>query len=259
MSSWIIKQNSKKKIYINKIVTNESKIITNENYVQPIEVIDNSFIESSLDINKIIEESELVDIDFLEIGTSNFDTLLHKADPSEIGISVEPIKYYLDSMPDRSNVLKANVAITSNRESDTISIYYIKESELIKNNLPWWLKGCNKINDYHPLHIEGNFKNYVTIEEVSLINIDEFLQKYKIRGIKYLKIDTEGHDAIILNGLFDYLLSMPKKSKEYYPKEILFESNANIDKDVIDRLIERSIILGYKLISRNEDTHLILE
>ncbi len=127
------------------------------------------------------------------------------------------------------------------------------------NKLDVWLKGCNRINEYHPLHIKFNLQRFVKIETVKMMNIDEFLIQYHIRGIKYLKIDTEGHDAIILNGLFDYLEQEPRKPIQYYPNKILFESNSNIPEIVIDKLIERSIKLGYMLESRGDDTKLILK
>ncbi len=196
-----------------------------------------------------------MDIDFLEIGTSNFDTIIETADDNVIGISVEPIKSYLDALPDRKNVKKICTAITANRTSDSINIYYIPESTIIEKKLYSWLKGCNRINEYHPLHIRRNLKKYVKIEPVRLINIDEFLIEHNIRSIGYLKIDTEGHDAIILNGLFDYL---EDKSKEYFPKKILFESNSNIPTIIVDKLIERIITFGYNLVSRGEDTLLVL-
>ena len=196
-----------------------------------------------------------MDIDFLEIGTSNFETLIEKANNNTVGFSVEPIKHYINTLPNRKMVTKVNTAITANRTTDSINIYYIPENIVDKYKLGWWIKGCNSVNNYHPLHIKGNLQKYVVIERVPLINIDEFLIKYNIKSIKYLKIDTEGHDAIILNGMFDYLQN---KTIEYFPKKILFESNSNIPSNIIDKLIERAISFGYKLVSRNENTLLTL-
>ena len=34
--------------------------------------------------------------DFLEIGTSDFDTEIEKSDNTRVGMSIEPIKYYLE-------------------------------------------------------------------------------------------------------------------------------------------------------------------
>ena len=45
--------------------------------------------------------------DFIEIGTSDFDTLIEDASESTRGISIEPIKYYLDRLPNKENVIDA--------------------------------------------------------------------------------------------------------------------------------------------------------
>jgi hypothetical protein len=217
-------------------------------------------IEDAIDILQLLEDSDEIDVDFIEIGTSNFDTLLQTAKPNEIGISVEPILHYLTSLPDKKNVLKVNTAITSNRTADSIDIYYIPEDVIDTNGIDYWFKGCNSVNSYHPLHIRYNLQKFVRINKSKLVNIEDFLREYRVRGIKYLKIDTEGHDIVILNGLFDYLESEPKKSKKYYPKKILFESNFITPKEKVDAIIERSRVFGYKLVSRdNSDTRLELE
>jgi len=191
-----------------------------------------------------------MDIDFLEIGTSNFDTLIQTCDDSETGISVDAIKYYLDCLPNKPNVQKIHTAITSDRTSDSIDIYYIPEDVIISNNLWSWFKGCNKVGDFHPLHKSHNITHLVKIEKVHLINIDEFLVENNVRKIKYLKIDTEGHDCVILNGLFKYLET---KSKEYYPDKIIFESNSNISEQDIANTIYHAIDAGYTLVSSGPD------
>lgn len=197
-----------------------------------------------------------MDIDFLEIGTSNFDTLIQTCDDSQIGISVDAIQYYLDCLPTKPNVKKIHNAISSNRASDSIKIYYIPEDIIQSNNLYSWFKGCNSIGDYHFQHKNHGVTHLVKIEDVPLINIDEFLIQNNIRKIKYLKIDTEGHDCVILNGLFKYLET---KDVCYYPDQILFESNSLTRSDIVDRTIEYALRIGYKIAYRNEaDTMLVL-
>jgi hypothetical protein len=173
-----------------------------------------------------------IDIDFLEIGTSDVDSIIQTCDDNSIGFSVEPLKYYLDKLPNKENVKKINKAITGDKNhKGKIKIYYIPFDTIIKENLPLYLRGCNKVEDYHPLHINLNIQHLVKIENVKLINIGDFLIENNIRGIKYLKIDTEGYDFNILKGLYDYLCNL---SPTYYPLEILFETNTNGDKYIND-------------------------
>ena len=42
--------------------------------------------------------------DFVEIGTSDFDTLIAAADQNTIGLSIEPIREYLDRLPSKNFV-----------------------------------------------------------------------------------------------------------------------------------------------------------
>jgi len=191
--------------------------------------------------------------DFIEIGTSNYETIISSAGDSTVGLSVEPIKHYLDQLPNKPNIIKVNAAITSDRKSDSVDLYYIPEDVIHQMGWPEWLKGCNSINDYHNLHY--GLLEYVKIDKVPLLNISELLQTYNVLSIKYLKIDTEGHDCIILNGLFDYLIG---KSKQYYPLKIEFESNATTSKHQVDSTIDRALRFGYSVIFRGHDTTLEL-
>ena len=192
---------------------------------------------------------QLMDLDFLEIGTSNFDTLIQSSQ-NEVGMSVEPIAHYLNDLPNRPNVIKVNAAITSNKVSDTIDVYYVPEDVIVANNLIYWLKGCNSIGNYHYQHERLNIKEFVKIDKVPLMNIDELLIQYNIRKIRYLKIDTEGHDCVILKGLFEYLKT---KTVEYYPNKILFETNILTASDIINATIEVALSFGYTIEKRDSD------
>jgi len=44
--------------------------------------------------------------DFVEIGTSDFDTLIETATDATRGLSIEPVRYYLDRLPERAGVKK---------------------------------------------------------------------------------------------------------------------------------------------------------
>jgi hypothetical protein len=201
-------------------------------------------------INKSFENmNHLINYDFIEIGTSNFDTLIQSENNNLKGISVEPVKYYLDSLPSKENVLKLNLAISN--INSIIDIYYIKEDDIIKYNLPSWFKGCNSINDYHPLHKKHNLTHLCKIDKVKVIPTFELFYTNKVKSLNYLKIDTEGHDCIILENLYFYLNSLPTY---FYPKKILFETNENSNKNDVDKIISLYLSLGYSLISKGYDT-----
>jgi len=192
------------------------------------------------------------DLDFIEIGTSNFDTLIQTCEDDSVGICVEPIKHYLDQLPNKKNILKVNVAITGDLvHNKKIKIYYIPEEVIMKEKLKVFFRGCNKIGDFHPLHIKHKLTHLVKIDDVDLINIGDFLKNNNIRKIKYLQIDTEGHDINIMNGLYRYIHKLPK---EYHPTEIKFETNSNSSTNEVDGVIEKYSRLKYTVVSRNLNT-----
>ena len=57
----------------------------------------------------------MVHFDFIEIGTCDFDTMLHAAGDAERGLAVEPLAMYLEGLPDRPNVTKVQAAVSSAR------------------------------------------------------------------------------------------------------------------------------------------------
>ena len=197
-----------------------------------------------------------MNLDFLEIGTSNFRTLIEQADDSTIGISVEPLAYYLNQLPNRENVIKENVAIAFNNIEEYIEIYYIPEDTIKEKNLPVWLKGCNSLGKYHPKHEELGITNFVKVERVLQIPISKLLEKYNITSINFLKIDTEGGDCDILLHLKKYL---DIKDRSLYPKRIQFETNFLTPNEKINEVLELYKGLGYiKGKKKKTDTVLIL-
>jgi FkbM family methyltransferase len=191
-----------------------------------------------------------MNLDFLEIGTSNFSTCIELADDNTVGISVEPVKYYLDQLPAKENVVKVNAAIVGNTDAPpTIDVYYIPADVIKRESLDEFFVGCNRIGEYHPLHIKHNVTHLVQKDTVPLIDIRTLLQEYFVHRIKLLKIDTEGYDYNILMGFYDYVHNI---SEEYCPNEIQFEAVYITDKELeeIFGLYEQ---LGYVVVYNDRD------
>lgn len=249
--------------FLDKPYDNYKKIIRN---YQPLIVLVNSvyknlenknerdILNGKMPLNYFINKSfenmkHLIDYDFIEIGTSNFDTLIEQANDSTIGLSIDAVKYYIDKLPNKPNVKKINVAISD--KEGIIPVYYIPEDIIEKNKLKSWFKGTNKIGDFHPLHEKHNVKHLVKIDNIKVIPISKLFFENKVRNVKYLKIDTEGHDTIILKSLFNYIRFLPSI---FFPKKIMFESNEHSNKKEVDYIINSFTSIGYKLKSRGYDT-----
>lgn len=198
-----------------------------------------------------------MDIDFIEIGTSNFDTLIEKvpddiASDAIIGYSIDILQTYLDDLPNKKNVVKCCVGITGScPKNAAISVYYIPKEIIKEKNLDDWYRGCNTIGNYHPLHIINKVSHLVSINHVRVISLKDFYLEHNIKKCKYLKIDTEGHDVIILKEFINFLKEFGPK---YYPSVIKFESNEWTDPKFVDEIIDLYTEIGYTVRSRAYDT-----
>ena len=191
--------------------------------------------------------------DFIEIGTSDSATLIGKATPTMRGISVEPVRQYLDRLPNRPLVIKVNAAISN--VSGMTNIHYVPDAVRIAHGLPSWMKGTNSIGAPHPTVVrhltrKGLPLNLIVAEPVAMISLTDLFAQYEVESVDYLKIDTEGHDTVIMNMLLDTLTVKPRR--------IRFESNCLSDKAAVTNICSRLIALGYSIRQTQQDTYATL-
>lgn len=189
--------------------------------------------------------------DFVEIGTSNFDTLIESATPDTRGISIEPIQAYLDALPNPPGVLKLKKAVSAANRFETLEVYYVPENLVQQHGLPDWLRGCNSVGDYHFQHHALDIRHLVARDQVACVPIGYIFDHYDITELGYLKIDTEGSDCAILLHLFDYLKNKPSTQ---YPRRILFESNELAAPAQVELVKNKYLGLGYHVVRSDYDT-----
>ena len=187
--------------------------------------------------------------DFIEIGTSDFQTLIESAKDKTIGLSIEPIKTYLDRLPNKENVFKVQAAVSDS--DSTIEIYHIPLEKIRENGLQVWVKGCNSVSkphDYARNKIGHElYDSLVQIDTVPTITWKTLIENYNIGGVKFIKIDTEGHDHIILKGYLDEC----KKNPSLYANKIKFEYNESSNKLALDELIKDLDIYDVEILEEN--------
>ena len=185
--------------------------------------------------------------DFIEIGTRYFDTLLETT-TDKVGISIEPLKYYLDNLSNNDKVIKVNYAI-SDTDFET-NIFWIHPDDIKKHNLPDWLRGCNSIIPPHPSVIKelekNNLLNIYKTSKCKCITWSTLISIYDITSVDLLKIDTEGHDCKIIQNILI--------SNTILPNEILFEYNVLTNKDEFKNTIDLLNKKGYYEVERGFDT-----
>lgn len=192
-------------------------------------------------------------LDYIEIGTSDFDTLLQNTDLS--GLSIDPLRFYLDSLPDKINNQKINAAISN--FDGKCDVFYIDPSDIEKYNLPLWLRGCNSIMVPHKSAIdilkERGLISIYKRESVDAMKWETLIKSKSITSIEYLKIDTEGHDCVIIEDILN-------SKNSVYPKRISFEANSLTSEEHIENTIELLKKNGYVLVSRDhENVTVVLE
>lgn len=181
--------------------------------------------------------------DYIEIGTSDFETLVEIMPENYKGLSVEPIVEYLNKLKTKPNNTKVNLAISDTDGS--VKIYYVAESDIRQYNLPDWVKGCNSINTPHPSvysFLKENFTtDLISSREVDVLSFGSFVKQFAISSVDFLKIDTEGHDFKILRSMLN---------TQVRPKKIHFEANSLYSESEIRQIILELESAGYHLTQR---------
>jgi len=141
---------------------------------------------------------------FIEIGTSDFDTLIPLAKKGWKGIFVEPVKYLIDNLEKIDGCIYENAAITSYNGDITINYDPKPEHQ--------WQRGVGYVtrneNGFMPLvseasspsnHYWDNKFNNITKDKVPCMTLDALIDKHNVKSIDFLKIDIEGMEYVILD------------------------------------------------------------
>ena len=132
---------------------------------------------------------------------------------------IEPVKYNFDQLKNRfknyKNIIFENIAI--GEKNELIDFFHVLESSVDKLK-KHWASGIGSFSKDHILkHKTKRFKiteKDIKCVSVKAITFDALIEKYKIKYINKLIIDTEG---------FDYKIIKSINFKKIFIKEIMFE------------------------------------
>lgn len=187
--------------------------------------------------------------DFIEIGTADFDTLVEQDWPEDVrGICVEPRADLLANLIDRVNVIKVNAAISS--EDGFAPLCYVEIEEFLKDAgvIVHYFRGISMLYNWHPGVLtwveEGHIPESAVKEQMVTVGTwPTFASTYDITAIGYLKIDTAGHDIVILRQYFEYCAKNPACLADV----IEFEMQTHVWGDLIYEAVDRLESLGYTM------------
>lgn len=161
----------------------------------------------------------------IEIGTSDFRTLIESA-PGP-GLSIEPIPYYFNRLPQREGWTRLNYAV-----SDAFGdgdAFYCNPKYL--DQYPEWIRGCNSIGVVHPTLLTYCKLEHIVQHSIEVVPLSYVYSQNNVTSVGFMKIDTEGHDSVIVNSLLDNNLPLPDV--------LQFESNSLMMPSIYEKLVER--------------------
>jgi len=187
--------------------------------------------------------------DFIEIGTSDFDSLVESCNDEAVGLCVEPVRVHLDKLPSKPNVSKVCAAISIHNIRGSCNVFFVPPDVIADHGLPEWLKGCNSIGKRHLQHNVLGIEHLVSIETVREMPIFDLLLEHEVTSIDVLKIDTEGGDCQILMWFFVSIVNNHKLS----PRRIIFEKNILTNEADFTAVIQLYSAIGYTETGRYGD------
>lgn len=171
---------------------------------------------------------------FIEIGSNHIDTLIHEYGMKVKGLLVEPIKESFDLIPTSGSIFKENCAITNKNGTIDMYIHFDEKKTNLWKFIPrekikkfgWEVIGGSDVSSINSTWRKTNKKR-----QVNCMTFKKLIEKYNISSVDILKIDTEGYDHIILEQVYDCLLSQQFKINKLlrYEKNKL-SSHAELEK-----------------------------
>jgi len=195
---------------------------------------------------------------FVEIGVGLFGTCHQLLENGWRGIMIEPLKEVCDKIVPHPNLSVENVAISTEKGTE-ILLRVNDENTFKEPSLVLGMSGLKK--GFNPL-LGKNYDGLVNEIEVETVTIQDIIEKYKLKEIDFLKVDTEGMDIeILLDYSFDILPTMIKFEHVHGSGTIYDYSFVGLDQIASTQkylsLIDRLKSLGYLVYQENEDVYCI--
>ena len=190
------------------------------------------------ELHNALQPARASHVDYIEIGCSDFGTLLEEF-PRKTGISVEPVPHYLHSLPDRPGGFKLNAAVSD--ETGEGTIYWVDphaidpscDRDFLRKHsmsacLPNWLRGTSTVDEVNlssreeirKLGGDPDDAELYHVTTIPFLQMTDVLDRYGVDTVEYLKVDTEGHDVVVMRSMLDAIRARPERA----PQHIFYEN-----------------------------------
>ncbi|CAK9055760.1 Allophanate hydrolase [Durusdinium trenchii] len=192
---------------------------------------------------------------FLEIGTSNFRTLVGHQPPEQSGMSVEALPYYVEELRQRYNeshprVTLVNAALLPEATNYRATAWFVHPENLSTYGLPAHMAGTTRIGPEPHWGVLEHLKklglaHLLVSRQVPALTLGKLLDLHQACRQGFLKIDAEGMDELLLRAYVKYLWEHPPCWADGIEFEVnhFLKSSKTID---VWTALER---LGYRMIS----------
>ena len=148
-------------------------------------------------------------MDYVDIGTSDFETSLDLWQPGQRILLVEPLQHYLCALDQHPGVFKMCAAISD--YPGQCEMFHIPSQVIAQHGLPDWVRGCNRIQEPHPtvvqlLQSRGLAESLIQQQSAVVLTFHQLCEIYNITQARRVKIDTEGHDHVIVKQVIDRVM-----------------------------------------------------
>ncbi|CAK9092374.1 unnamed protein product [Durusdinium trenchii] len=189
-------------------------------------------------------------LDYLEIGTADFDTLAQQLHGTEgvAGLSVEPVEEHFQRLPERPPLLQKLRAAVA--EADGEAELYVVRQEYMEPQcsnetvrelglpycLPWWFRATASLHRPAALvsvHAGPKALEAQVAMRVPTVSYASLMRRYGVTRLHLLKIDTEGFDVFILKQMLAW-----GEMTGQYPERLQFERNNLTDVQESQQILE---------------------
>lgn len=136
---------------------------------------------------------------FVEIGVSDFDTLLPLCQNDWRGLFVEPIHRYAEYL--RQTIMLHDYRADVVEKAVTVKDQPVEMIECLDTD-EQWMRGISHMDVQSGLKLLDLKDNqYINRRKITVegIRLDTLLEQKKIKHIDFLKIDIEGHERDVLD------------------------------------------------------------